>query len=78
MIDRIKEVLIPKDKEKGLYRITFVTDEYVEYYADLTKTQFEIAKLEEKFMHEGMNPSDLETYKSLIRQDKEKIDSYND
>ena len=69
MVDIIKCVEEPKDKEKGLYKITFIgmTEDWT---AHMTKNGYDSLLLRIKLLKCGCKEEDLDDYAELIHQER--------
>lgn len=65
----MKSVIEPKDKKRGLYRVTMVEPDRTEYNCDLTFNGYEIRRIEEYLSFQGIPRELIERFEDLIRKE---------
>jgi len=77
MIDIIKSIQEPEDKERGLYIITYLGSNCEEYTAHVNKLGKDIAELKQKFREKKYDLNLIDEFEDLVIEKVREDDSYN-
>ena len=75
---KIVDVIVPKDKKKGLYRVMFDAGDGKAYPADMTLDSYKLLMLKYSMFDKGVSEKDIETFEELVRDIERDDRSFDD